>query len=82
MYDSLEESTDMLRFLKDYCTKMRRAVLENMDVAKNCGFTFVDLDTIDDVTLLIKQNCSAMRRAENIRKKEKTKRKLFGGSYG
>lgn len=76
MKKELIESTAMLKDLREYCSHMRRVVLENIEWASKVGATFVDLDRLDDVLIqtVRNKNAIAKEKAKNARKRSKTSR--------
>lgn len=56
MKEALRESTDKLKFMYDYCAYIRRTVMNDPKLAAKGGFTYIDLDTLDEVMIRLAQN--------------------------
>lgn len=72
MRDALKQSNEQLEMLRGYVSQMRSQVHGNLKAAMRCGFTYIDLDTLDDVSIQIMRNKSAMSSTDAKSKKVKS----------
>lgn len=60
MRKELQDSTTLLEGLRKYCSIIRKKVLDDVESAVKGGFTYIDLDTLDDISAQISINKIAM----------------------
>lgn len=61
---ALNESNKQLEMLRAYCSEMRSQVHGNLKTAMRCGFTYIDLDTLDDISIRVSLNKKAIAKAK------------------
>lgn len=72
MRKELQASTKFLEGLRKYCSIIRSKVLDDVEVAVKGGFTYIDLDTLDDISAQISKNKLALNtKAKKVTKKGK-----------
>lgn len=68
MRKELETSTKLLEALRAYCSTIRTAVLNDVRKAMKGGFTYLDLDTLDDISIQVSLNKKALsKRKEKVK---------------
>lgn len=67
---ALEASTALLNDLYDYAAYIRRQVLNDPRTAMKGGFTYIDLDTLDEVMVQMSVNHKVLGTKKPARKKK------------
>lgn len=75
MKKELQASTHLLEGLRKYCSIIRTKVLNDMESATKGGFTYIDLDALDEISAQISINKLALLE-KPIKAKKKVKKNV------